>query len=637
LVEKARVLAEKKAQDSDYEDDEEEEEPEGEGEMDGEEAILTKHKSSLWQHVESFQFQLQQLILILLIDPLPAQYSHSLCTSLAEALSDMDTFKATSLEAAGLKGDLIISPISSPFTTQEGEETWQNILNLRQPPAAAVSGKKPPAPKPQKGYATDEQRKKYYLSFYESLSNALLEGILHGLTEIDFMMNQIHEQKQINSSSSYATLTQISSFRQEDIQPSVALTPPVTPLPATATTTPPPIFFTFNGDAFGSFSGSAFDLQTSLKYESLSPLLPLIEYGAETIILLFETDKKSPQEVSSSGDPSFPEIANEITAIISQQWNEKKVPKKQQHQKVNLSLQTKYLATMAELNLFLDNQNKITMMSKSPREGEAAAGAVGGGGVRNVTILLLENLLSPTLLPKTPEYVEEMSDDEEDAIPIGLKEFKEEKFKAWKSLEPRNLPVSIEVMGHPHTVNCFTDGAAALDRLVSEYHGIVIEGDSRSLFPSPNGVLTNWNFSNTLVSPQIREMMVWLGVVSHFPLIPSIRSETDKTAAASGAASELLPFGDYLSFLFPTSTTPQPTLVITIGGRLTTEKIRFLEYAIDLVSPVRLLFHFLLNSSLLLLLLLLVLLPVLVRVRGIQLSSWVSSVSLFYWQQGLCF
>ena len=570
MIEKARVSAERKAQDSDYEDDDEEE-PEFE---EGDE--IQKPKSLLLQHVESFQFQLKQLIFILLIDPLP-QYSRYLSTSLAESFEDIETFKANSLEAAGLKGDLIVTPIPSPFTTQEGDETWQAIFALRQPP---IAGKKTSAPKPQKGYASDEQRKKYYLNFYELLSSALLQGILQGLTGIDTMMNQIHEQKQQNvANSSLSTLTQISCFRREDI--------PSSPSPT--------IFLTFNGDAFGSLSGSAFDIQKSLRDESLSSLLPLLESGAETIVLLFESNP------SNFSGVSFPGIAEEITTTLLQQWNQIKVPKHQQ--KINLSIHTKYIPTMAELNLFLENQNKI----KSPRSTNSSL----EGGSRNVTILLLENLLSSSLLPKTPDYVEEMSDDEEDSIPIGLHESKQAKFQAWKSLEPRNLSVSIEVMGRIQTVNCLTDGAAAIDHLVSKYHGICIEGDIRSLFPCPNGVLKNWNFSNTLVSSQIREMMVWLGVLLHFPLVPSIRSETEKTAV------ELLTFGDYLSYLFPTATIPQPTLVISIGGQLTTEKFRFLEHAIDLVSPSS--FSIILRNSLLLSL-----------VRVIQLFSWVGSAFHFY-------
>jgi hypothetical protein len=596
------VTAERKAQDSDYEEEEEEDEDEdgeGEGEAaDGEEKKI-KPKSLLVQHVESFDFHFKQLIFILVVNPLPENYSCLLASPLAESFEEFDSFKATSLETAGLKGDLIISPIQSPFLTQEGQETWQTILAMRQSLATGAAGggagggKKAPTggAKPQKGYASEEQRKKYYLSLYELISNALMEGILNGVMAVDHMMSEMSQRNQdkttsststTNSSSSdnkaHSNLHLISAFRPEDLSPPQAL----------SSSPPPPIFFSFNGDAFGSLAGkgSAFDIQNSMKLEFISSLLPLIESGAETIVLLFE---------STSGLTSGAEVANEITSMLSQQWNEIIVPKIRRQKKQNkdptmppmVSIETKFIPTMAELNFSLARDQDRT------QDRELAAAE------RRVRIFLLENLLSSSLVPKTPAYVEEMSDDEEDAIPIGLTEFKESKVKAWQSLEPRDLPVTlpiVETEGEaalggagegPQTVNCLTNGAAALARLVSTCQGIFIEGDIRSLFPlpslSPNGVLSNWNSSkpcvSALVSDRVRETMVWLEIVLQFPFLSSLRSETNKT--------ELETFADYLSFLFPllpSASQPTPTLVISIGGQLTTEKFRFLESVIDLVS-----------------------------------------------------
>lgn len=72
--------------------------------------------------------------------------------------------------------------------------------------------------------------------------------------------------------------------------------------------------------------------------------------------------------------------------------------------------------------------------------------------------------------------------------------------------------------------------------------------------------------------------MIWLTILPSFPRLQSLRS------AESKSLTELESFGDYLSFLFPNSTVPQPTLVISIGGKITGEKFRFLEQAIDMVS-----------------------------------------------------
>lgn len=447
-------------------------------------------------------------------------------------MKDIEGFQARSLENAGLKGDLIISPIMSPFTTEEGNETWQSVLTSRLP----VQGKKPPAPKAQKGYASDEQRKKYYLSMYELVSGALLDGICQGISEIDTKMNDDYEQRLDRVG--YSSLESSSAVRSDDL------------------ISKNPVFLTFNGKCFGSLLPSAFDVATSLKLALTSTLFQFAEYGADLIVLLFE----SAETVNSLAD-----AASEVASLL-RAYTEK-LPKRKNRQSITFT--TKYISSMAELDFYLENQMKI---SQNPRPVDCD---------RNVTVLLLENLSEASIVPKSPDYIEEVSDDEEDAIPIGISEYKEAKIKAWKALEPRNLPVSIQVLGKSYTINCLTDAAAALARLVLQYKAIVVQGDIGSFFPVSNSVLARSSFMNTLVTDRVRDSMNWLSVLLSFPKVSSLRSRENRSGA------ELYSFGDYLSYLFPNSIS-DPSLIFTIGGTIRSTKFRFLEYAIDLVRCVTL-------------------------------------------------
>lgn len=475
---------------------------------------------------------------MLLINPLP-DYSLYLWESLSESTEEINQFKNTSLEVAGLKGDLIISSIPSPFTTSEGLETWQSVLSLRQP----VTGKKPPASKPQKGYASDEQRKKYYLSMYELLSNSLIEGIAQGLSKFDIHLNQENEQQLVNKKIS--TLYNISALRQEDI-----LSPNI------------PLFFLFNGNIFVSPpQKSAFDITNTLRFDAIFPIFRAIEFGANTFVLLYE----SSYFLDSS---SMNEVVKEIVNLLNQHWI--KVTSRIRNHKVNLTIHGKYLSSIAELTYYFNNLNKITGNNTTSSSSSSS-------NDRKITILLLENLLSPSIVPKTPNYVEELSDDEEDAIPIGLDEYKIEKQRIWKSLEPRNLPVNVNSLNGNISINCLTDGASALSKLINDVEGIWINGYHETFYPVLNGVFSKCNFNNMLVSDEVREMIIWLGIILQFPNLQSIRL-TEKQSLNDNRT-----FNNYVSNIFPVEVISQPNLIFTIGGQITAEKFRVLESIIDVV------------------------------------------------------
>ncbi len=175
-----------------------------------------------------------------------------------------------------------------------------------------------------------------------------------------------------------------------------------------------------------------------------------------------------------------------------------------------------------------------------------------------------------------------VSDDEEDSIPLGMSEYKRHHKQTWESAKPNFLPVIINILGGSTTVNCYSDGAVALANLVSATNGIWIEG-SLSLLPPPSkGTLDKCIFQNTFVSDQIKVLMVWFEVISFFPTIRTTRSSLTRPK------SEIQNIEEFLSFLFPPKIIPEPLFVLTLGGIITTEKFRFLEQLLDLVS-----FHYL--------------------------------------------
>ncbi len=519
IIEKADLRDQRLRQDPDYEDEEEEEEEEEELQSDGED---NKTHSMFLQTANLFSVQFEEMIFQLLLEPLP-DYTVPLKNCLSASFTNMDAIRTNALEVAGLKGDLMISSIPSPFTSAEGHDQWQNILNPKQ-----ISGKKPPAPKSQKGYANEDQRRKYYLHLYESLFNSLTEGIVQGLSEYDLDMNKLYEKNLREAG--YSKTDQISTIRQVDILSTR------------------PAFLVFNGEPFLSPpQPSAFDITTVLRLEAIAPILSLMQSGASTIILLSET--------FSDTTTSMNDIIQDLSELLTQ----KLLPNSKFSKNESIrDFTLKYIPSLAELNYYFDNLKKIPIQQ-----------------FKAVTILILENLASSCLVPQPPPYREVLSDDEEDSIPLGVNEYKTQQREVWTSAQPNILPVTINIMGGSTTIQCYSDTAAALSNLVSTTNGIWIEGSLSLLSPPSSGTLEKCLFQNNFVSDEIKKLLVWFRVISLFPTIRTTRSSPK---------SDIQSLEDFISFLFPPENISDPSFVLTLGGLITTEKFRFLEKLLDLVS-----------------------------------------------------
>ena len=98
----------------------------------------------------------------------------------------------------------------------------------------------------------------------------------------------------------------------------------------------------------------------------------------------------------------------------------------------------------------------------------------------------------------------------------------------------------------------------------------------------PNGVLRSIKCpGERFLSMEIREMLLWCGVVKYNPLIQSIKSVEEPTD------SQML-IKSHFNRLFPQfdieSTSQSPNMLYVAGGELKIEKFRLLDDMIDMVS-----------------------------------------------------
>jgi hypothetical protein len=295
---------------------------------------------------------------------------------------------------------------------------------------------------------------------------------------------------------------------------------------------------------------SAFDVSEMLRREIVAPVIKSALYGADDIVLIYE-DK------DNSSDPLiFQNSSTVIDSLLSAEIG--LLPRSQQKL---FCFRVQQCGTLAELKY---------RMSKSSMP------ALNADGCRIVNVFFLNNLASDGIVPKRKPFVVEDSDDECDAIPVGVDEWKESLWQCWKCKEPEVVDVVIESGEGVARIDIVADAGRALNNLVNSVNGIWIEGDTDSMCPLDNDVLGRCHRELSIVSDRVREMALWLHSMSNFQTFAS-------AVAVNGASIDhcLLPRNIFA--VIPSHNIVQPKFLATIGGKVRPEKFRVMEHLLDMV------------------------------------------------------
>lgn len=512
--------------DSDYEDDDEEDMLD---DTDANSAMLSTYHPFIIE-CQALNRELTESVNLLVVQELPSIFNN-IQNNLASAFDSVDNFKERSLTKASIKDDVVIPTVPSAFTSEEGELFWESVLS---PVDVPSGGKKAPAGKAPKGGVSDEQKKHYYASMYELLSEALFDAISRGLAEVDSHLYRLHEVKL--KESRMDDLHQIASIRPADV----------------GTDKWSHVFIKVDGAPFVSKSKlSAFDPSEMCRREVFSPIVKSAMCGADKIILIYE-DKEN------KSDPNILQTAtNVLDTLLTKELN--RLPKSQQKL---FCFQVCFCRTLADLKCALSKPH-LSIVTEDGR--------------RIVNVFFLNNLAGDDITPARKPFAIEDSDDECDAIPVGVEEWEKKLLHDWLQREPETVEVGVDTgVGVLSSVSVVADTAIELNKLVSAVKGVWIEGDINSVCPHEKDVYGRCHRKEAVVSDRVREMSLWLHAMSNFQSYSSL-------IAANGADinHDLLPrniFG-----IMPSQSVVQPKFLVTIGGKVRFEKFKAIESLLDMV------------------------------------------------------
>ena len=472
----------------------------------------------------SLQKELGQLVINLIVRDMPCSVFDAIQRNLSSAFDDMDNFKEISMQKASLKDDVAIPIIPSPFTTEEGESFWESVLVPDIPP----TGKKGAA-KGGKGAMSDEQKKTYYGSMYQLIFNAFSGAVVQGLCEIDATMDKRLQCKLQSTHSNDFHL--LAAARDCDIAGKSH------------------VFIKINGSAFlTDISTSAFDVNMMSRREAASPIVRSGILGAAHVVLVFD-DKEN------LGDATLLEgAATTLSAILESELEA--LPRAQQKLIVFC---VRACPTLAKLSYYI----------------KTASAEVTPDNRRVVNVFLLNNMACQDIVPSRTPYSLDESDDESDAIPVGIEEWKSLMFHNWESKEPEVVSVDVLENGEMVKIDVSTNVGIALNRLVESVDGVWMEGDMHSLFPRSTDTFAVCHRAGSVASDRIREMALWLHAMCCFQWYSSSFS------AILESGDDSLPH--HLRGIFPASGPTKPKFLVTLGGTIRPDKFRVLDYLLDMV------------------------------------------------------
>jgi hypothetical protein len=229
-------------------------------------------------------------------------------------------------------------------------------------------------------------------------------------------------------------------------------------------------------------------------------------------------------------------------------------------------------------------------------------------------VYILEDLSLPAVTPPEPVLPALVSSDDEPAIDIGYEESLVERQRVWDSNKPYHVPCDVvDSKGAMHVVDCYSDSTAALREifvLSNSYHeSIWVEANREVLFLPATSAIQKYSSTlkeNILVSQEIRNMLVWIGLLQLMPRVADYIAQGnalvkrnqelanevagDGAEASEGveAAVEVSAETKHIMNLFPLcdGVANIPKFTAVIGGSITTEKFAAIDNLIDLANTI---------------------------------------------------
>jgi hypothetical protein len=573
---KEKLKAQRKAErlaalDSDEEYEEEEEEEE---EPIDEEEVVDKPLHPLVAEVRALSSSLHSGIQLLLIHELPMDSITALASEIVGEIAEkiVDSHEAA-LTSAGILDPSVIPSIASPFTTEEGKEAWRNIVEYK-PSGGEVDpkakGGKPPS-KPAKGTATatapveltTEQVNSFYKAMFDGARASISDISVNMFAAVDELLSADASTKVYSSSCrvSRDALFDLSVVRKVDLA---------------SIHSGKVAFLNWEGDAFAEQEhvSSAFNVAKTNKAAAIQPILKLVEYEAQAIVLLYESNLTAS---SRGGVSSILPHFDEISALIQAKYEEHKLANdkllKKNKQKPGYYKKLSFLkfASFAEFYFEMDR-----LLSRPDYDLYFS---------ETIPIVVLENIAIPGVVPSEPAYEEEVSDDEDAPVATGLQESILHRRKMWESKRPHRVKVTVNTGGgtynrsHTADVECFADPSSAISEAyyrkptIRPHDVIWVECSGAKIF-DPKSAFDELHVDGRFVSEQIREMFLWVGV---FQILPAFAEFlVDEKGSVSG----------HLGKLFPASVESKaaPTSTAVLGGSIRADKFCVMDQLLDLVS-----------------------------------------------------
>jgi hypothetical protein len=544
----------------DPDDEEEDDEEEEDEEEDLENIIVIEHPLVI--QAKELIAECHSKIFLLMICPNNEIVYDDIRNRIGESLDSFDSWKSSAREHAEITSEeTIVTPFESPFTSETGKLQWKNALNPPEPEPVDPKAKKKEAPKKGKdvtAVASEDQSNLYYKNICDNVKNGLLDASVNFFTSIDSRM-ELKSKNVLDSFGLGSNLFNLAVCRNEDVSDGekgkIA-------------------FLNFTGDSFVRTDYcSAFDEINISRNKALNNIINLAEYGASGIVLVYESDKSSVSSISEYTN-TMKELLTHLSELRRPPLQKKKknapIPPSYTHFEFDVS----FSSSLVELKVDINNLIKSKLATKIE---------TGNDFIIKIPIILIENISISNVIPEEPVLPEVFSDDEECAISIGLEESNLFRQQRWISRRPHRVNVTIS---SGECVDCYADTSAALsevyDLATKACGAIWVEGSPKTIFSPCSFAVQKCSAVSRVVSNDLREAAVWVGVLQNMPRADSLLNES---------TDEKIPsfISNHFKSIFPSLSSDNnlsPNFGAVIGGDLRIEKMTVIDHLIDLTTNI---------------------------------------------------
>ena len=529
LAEKKRISAEKRAADSDYESDDDDEEEDDDDDEEGNAPAKVEHGLVVMSN--ALKYQLRSMFYALSMKVLPS-VEDQVRLALCNAVDKFEDIRTGTIDSLDQKGKFEPPQAPNPFS-EEGVEFWDDLLVPPTDPAEIA--------KRQKVGGEKDPKRKFFINMFDKVRSSLLDSLADGMSTIDSDL-QCTVSEITERNTSVHDLSNVAALRVSDVE-SVS--------PST------PVFVGFNADCFAAEPmKSAFDFSHLEQRLAVAPIIECALAGVKKILLVHE-----------SRTPMFADSIKSVGKKIQDVLAKEDAKRAEQRKVVEGKLNSYSVIACASIP-------EVLLMMQSPP---------GVDGV--VQVYYLDNLTSEKIVPSRREYVEEVSDDDEAPIPLGLEEYREQKQCSWLSEGPQKVVTNITANKKQNKISCYSDAGFALRELFQESQSLWVEASLQAFCET--SALSKIEEPRVL-SSRLRDMSLWINIMQNMPNASVILSSKLNVQDEENEHEEIRPlnFSRHFASIFPHSQTMSPRFVCTIGGKLVPEKIKLLEKLIDLAATI---------------------------------------------------